>query len=77
MLAVSYHTPEAYSTLHRRAMEESHTINPAALNSQGKQALSSPACRATRLDATLHVVIELHPYPYTFDGESVLTASCY
>ncbi|KAF2162343.1 hypothetical protein M409DRAFT_37434 [Zasmidium cellare ATCC 36951] len=34
MLAVSHRSSEAYSTLHRRAMEESGTINPAALNSQ-------------------------------------------
>lgn len=36
MLAVSHRSYEAYPTLHPRAMEESGTINPAALNSQGK-----------------------------------------
>lgn len=51
MLAVSHRSFEALSTSHAGlAMEDSGTINPAALNAPGKHlsALDSPPCDASR-----------------------------
>lgn len=80
MLAVSHRSSEALPTLHRGVMEESGTINPAALNAPGKHFLHrSLPCDAS-LAATAHhaaAASRCHTQARTASVASADTPSCH